>query len=160
MNFKALFPLCIIMLFFAGCDKSVETTFGKKCEKIGFNSEKIRFKSEYDGSFRFQMEEDIDKNWGSLMIGSFAEVKEGSNDLFIQREKTDDNHTNTIYLFSREDGKEEEYFSADSGKIEVEYLYYSSKGNIDFMKGYFYRLVFFNSSGECKVIDRIDFAFY
>jgi hypothetical protein len=160
MNFKALLMLMILMILFSfcGCERSVETTFGKNCKKITFNSEKMKFKSDYDGSFMFQLEEDADKESGSLMIGSFAGIVEG-NDLILTGDNVPD-HINTIYLFSREDGMEQEYFYADSGKIETELLYYSSKGNIDFMKGYFYRLVFVNSYGECRVVERIDFAFY
>ncbi len=160
MNFKRFLLITFFAILLSGCDKSIETFFGTHCRRISFSTQKTLFKSENDGSFTFQMEESADKSSGALLIGNFSEVQLGDSDLCFETDVIENRFMNTLYLFKRNDGSQEGYYFADSGKIYVEHLYYSTKGNIDFMQGYLYRLVFVNIDGECKVVERIDFTFY
>jgi len=160
MSFRMILFTIVFAAFLFGCEKSVETTFGAHCRKISFNTEKKSFKSDNDGSFTFQIEESTDKSFGNLIIGNFSSIELGKKDLLFKKDITDGDYSDTIFLFNRDGSNEDDYFYADSGKIEVDFIHRLTKGNIAFIRGYFYRLVFVNTKGECKVIERLDFVFY
>jgi hypothetical protein len=159
MNFRIFILMVLVLNIFPGCEKSVVSEFGTQCEKIHLKTEKTLFKSDVDGSFTFQIEESFDKSSGYLMIGSFSEAEEGERDLVFRNDKAGENYMNTIYLFSRNEN-EENFYRADSGKIDIEYLYRDTKGRILFIRGSFLRLVLSGGENKCKVIEKVDFVFY
>lgn len=157
---KTLSVLTVIFIM-AGCTKTFETEFGRSCKVLDMSVVKKSFSSDIDGSVKFLLDESGDKSSGKAIVGAFPGILPGSVDWSYQDEEPLENCKNCMFLFVRQaDGKGRMY-SARSAKVNVEGLYYDTKGRVKFMRGSFGRMVFNDmESDECAVMEKVEFVLY
>lgn len=151
----------IVLILFSGCTKTFETEFGMSCTIQNFSMQKRMFSSDIDGSVKFLLDESMDKRSGKVLTGSFPGVLDGNTSWTFDEGSTIENCKNCVFLFVRQSNGVELSYRAESAMIDLEKLYYDTKGRVSFMKGSFRRMVFKNIEGEeCTVIEKVDFIFY
>ena len=157
---KTLSILTVIFIM-SGCTKTFETEFGKSCRILDMSVEKKSFSSDVDGSVKFLLDESGDKSSGKVLIGAFPGILPGPADWIYQDEEPAENCKNCIFLFIRRSDGKGSVYSAESAKVNVDSLYYDTKGRVKFMRGSFGRMVFNDTgSDECAVIEKVDFVLY
>lgn len=155
-HFRAV-ALCLIVI---SCSSTVETEFGKSCSVNDFKYEKKSFSSDITGAVKFQMDESAAKDSGKVITGTLPQITQGSFPLTLSGGMSE-NCSDCILMFIRDKVKGDRGYKAVSGNMNVESLYYDSKGRVTFAKGHFSRMVFENIDEEsCVVVARIDFIFY
>lgn len=150
-----------VLLIFTGCTKTFETEFGQSCTIQSFSMQKKMFSSDIDGSIKFFLDESTDKESGKVLTGSFPGVLNGSTSWTFDEGIAIENCKNCMFLFVRQSNGVELSYRAESFELDIEKLFYDTKGRVSFMKGSFRRMVFKNIEvEECTVMEKVDFIFY
>lgn len=153
--------VAIVVILFSGCTKTFETEFGMSCTIQNFSMQKKMFSSDIDGSVRFSLDESTDKTSGKVLTGALPSVFEGSTSWVFDEGSAVENCKNCLFMFIRQADGTELSYRAESFEMDMERLYYDTKGRVNFMKGSFRRLVFQNiENEECTVIEKVDFILY
>lgn len=159
MNIKYI-QLITALFVFVSCSSKVETEFGRKCIVEGFKYEKRYFSSDINGAVKFQMDESVQKDSGKMITGVLPQISPGKSELSLEG-GMNENCSDCILMFIRNNDGKSSSFKAVSGFMNVEALYYDTKGRVSFAKGYFSRMVFDQTDdGGCIVVPKIDFVFY
>jgi hypothetical protein len=159
IKFNTFIALVLFSLLLSTCTENVETEFGRFCAKTTFITERHYFSSDIDGSVKFQLDESMNKSDGKLIIGGFTKLSEGLNELHFDVGSDPQNCTDCIFMFSRKDP--DRIYRAVSGRIDIELLYFDTKGRVAFATGRFQRMVFTNENGsDCAVIEEMEFKLY
>ncbi|HNW82472.1 MAG TPA: hypothetical protein PKG52_06200 [bacterium] len=161
MNIRTVIAATVAFILFSGCTKTFETEFGQSCTIQGFAMQKKLFSSDVDGSVKFLLDESMDKKSGKVLTGSFSGVFDGTTSWTADPESVVENCKNCMFLFVRQSNGTELSYTAESAEIDLDKLYYDTKGRVSFMRGSFRRMVFKNiENEECTVIEKVDFVFY
>ena len=161
MSIIKTLSVLIVILVLSGCTKTFETEFGKSCRILDMSVEKKSFSSDIDGSVRFMLDESMDKNSGKVIVGAFPGVLQGFAQWSHQDQEPAENCKNCMFLFIRQPDGKEAVYSAESARVNVDSVYYDTKGRVKFMRGSFGRMIFNDmESDECAVIETVDFVLY
>ena len=106
------------------------------------------------------MDESVQKDSGKMITGVLPQISPGKSELSLAG-GMNENCSDCILMFIRNNDGKNSSFKAVSGFMNVEALYYDTKGRVSFAKGYFSRMVFDQTDdGGCIVVPKIDFVFY